>query len=252
MTRDVFDSPDFLNADLELVHAFITHEYVKPLTPMILEFLLKWAKNRCVVHCKPVSSESVINTLNENGFKIMTYIKNLNFIDFREIILKRKVLDDNSLIDLFSEKMRNYEIDLVRPFLINLEISMHCHKFNVNSSKINTFPTRINVCQKVYLVGLGCNLNFGGIIIITVKDGDQICHKQDINFGHISSLTKNPNIESLYYYELPLIPLYQSYNCIIDLKKYHVINSIEVMWNGKALKMISITPDTIFNELFYI
>ncbi|CAK9303468.1 unnamed protein product [Gordionus sp. m RMFG-2023] len=234
-----------------MVHGFITHENVKPLTPMILEFLLKWAQNRCIIHCKPVSPESIINTLNENGFKIMTYIDDLNYLDFREIILKRKVLDNNSLIELFSDKMRRFSIEWFRPISINLEISLHCHKFIVNSSVFNTFPTHLNVCQQVYVVRFGYNFDYNGRMCFMVKDGDQICYQLDLGVSYESAtVTKNPNIHSLYHFGLPLIPLYHSYNCSIDFQDGDSIS--EITWNGKALKVISNTPDPILKELFYV
>ncbi|CAK9303217.1 unnamed protein product [Gordionus sp. m RMFG-2023] len=252
MTRNVFDSTDFLNADSELVQAFITHEYVKPLTPMILEFLLKWAQNRYAVYCKPVTSENVINTLNESGFKVMTYIENLNFLDFQEIVVKRKLLSESVLMEVFSTRIRSLEIDGYKPDMMNLEISLHCHKFGVKSSLLNTFPTHLDVCKQIYLVRLGINCGYNGRIIITVKDGDQICLKQEINLStaFVPPTIKNSNIHSSYHFALPLIPLYQSHHCIMNFREG--ASTSTVTWNGEALKIISGSLDPMLNELFYI
>ncbi|CAK9303466.1 unnamed protein product [Gordionus sp. m RMFG-2023] len=243
MTRNVFDSTDFLNADSELVQAFITHEYVKPLTPMILQFLIKWAQNRCAVYCKPVTSESVINTLNENGFKVMTYIENLNYLDFREIVVKRKLLSEFVMMQVLSARIRSLEIDSYKPDLIKVEISLHCHKFSVKSPVLNTFPTHLDVCQQIYLVGLGNNCDYKGIINITVKDGDQICFKYEINSTNIF-------LDPPYHFILPLIPLYQSHHCIINFLKN--ASTSDVTWNGEAIKVTSGSQNSILNELFYI
>ncbi|XP_065322491.1 uncharacterized protein LOC135929715 [Gordionus sp. m RMFG-2023] len=242
MTRNVFNSTDFLNTDPELVQAFITHEHVKPLTPMILQFLIKWAQNRCAVYCKPVTSGRVINALNENVM-VMNYIENLNYLDFREIVVKRKLLSEFVMMEVLSARIRSLEIDSYKPDLIKVEISLHCHKFSVKSPVLNTFPTHLDVCQQIYLVGLGNNCDYNGKINITVKDDDQICLKYEIN-------STNSIVQPPYHFMLPLIPLYQSHHCIINFLKN--ASTSDVTWNGEAIKVTSGSQNSILNELFYI